>query len=186
MMIRIVTTGLLAAGLLLAAAPPAAAQISLGPIVGAVTGHLGTATGLDGLGTTLSAGVSMGVVESTGWGAEFDAGVATGDAQDGGLDAQSYILNVIGMWPKGKLRPFVTAGAGAIHARTCTDSCAGTATWTDWALSAGGGVHYFFNEAFGLRGDARYFSTAGDHPDPARSVQFWRVALGATFVWTAD
>ena len=35
---------------------PAAAQMSLGPISGALTGHIGTATGSDGTGTTLSAG----------------------------------------------------------------------------------------------------------------------------------
>lgn len=185
-MMRWAAVSLVMTGLLLGAAPPAAAQISLGPIVGAITGHVGSASGTDGLGTTLSAGVSMGVVESTGWGAEFDAAFAAGDGKDGGLEAQTYMLNVLGMWPKGKLRPFGVLGAGALRATTCVDGCTGAATWTDWGMSAGGGAFYFLNETVGLRGDVRFLSTIGNHPDPARSVQFWRVAFGATFVWTAD
>ena len=46
-------------GVLLLAAPgTAAAQISLGPIVGAATAHIGTASGTDGQGTSLSVGGS--------------------------------------------------------------------------------------------------------------------------------
>ena len=87
--------------LLLATTRPAAAQISLGPIVGAATAHIGSAIGTDDRGSTLSVGGSVAAVESTGWGAEFDAGFANNDdGRTGGLDAQSYMLNVIGVWPK--------------------------------------------------------------------------------------
>jgi Outer membrane protein beta-barrel domain len=186
-MIRPATMALLCACLLLGVAAPAAAQLSLGPIVGVLTGHVGTATGTDGEGTTLSGGLSVAVVEQTGWGVEFDAGFAGGDAEDGGLSAQSYMLNVVGVWPKGRLRPFGTFGGGAIRATTCTASCAGTLTWAQGALSAGGGVQYLLNETFGFRGEARYFSTVGDHPDPVRDgVQFWRISAGATFLWSAQ
>lgn len=187
-MSRIATIVLVAAGLLLGASAPAAAQLSLGPINGVLAGHLGGAIGQDGVGSTLSVGASIAVIEQSGWGAEFDAGFANDDdGRTGGLDAQSYILNVIGMWPRGQLRPFLTAGGGVIRARTCIESCASTQTWTDWALSGGGGVQYVLNESFGLRGEVRYVGMVSDHPDPGRDrVRFWRVAGGATFHWVAD
>jgi opacity protein-like surface antigen len=179
----------LAAALVCGAALPAAAQLGMGPIVGAATAHIGTASGSDGRGTTLSAGGSVAVVESTGWGVEFDAGFASDDqGRSGGLDIQSYVLNLIVVRPKGRLRPFGTLGAGALRASLCDAACPDTTTWTDVALSAGGGVVYLLSETWGLRGDVRYFSTISDHPDPPRSagVQFWRVAAGATFLWSAQ
>ena len=92
------------------------------------------------------------------------------------------MMSVIGVRPKGRLRPFGTFGAGVIHAHTCENGCANTTAWTDWGLSGGGGAFYFFNETFGLRGDARYFSTAGRE----NGVGFWRITIGATFLWSAD
>jgi hypothetical protein len=169
--------------LLLAAPRSASAQISLGPIVGAATVHVGTAIGTDDRGSTFSVGGSVAVVESTGWGAEFDVGFANDDdGRSGGLDVQSYMINATGVWPKGSLRPFGTFGVGVLHAHTCESGCASTSEWTDWGLSGGGGVLYFFNETFGLRGDARYFSTV----DRNNNLGFWRIAFGGTFLWSAD
>jgi hypothetical protein len=169
--------------LLLAASRPAAAQISLGPIVGAATAHIGPAIGTDDRGSTFSVGGSVAAVEATGWGAEFDAGFANDDnGRSGGLDVQSYMLGLIGVWPTGRLRPFGTVGAGVLRAHTCENGCASTSSWTDWGLSGGGGAFYFFSEAFGLRGDARYFSTVGRE----NGVGFWRITIGATFLWSAD
>jgi hypothetical protein len=187
MMMRIATPAVLAAGLVFGAAGPAAAQISLGPITGALTGHIGTATGGNGAGTTLSLGASVAVVETTGWGAEFDLGVADDDdGRTGGLDVQSYIINLIGVWPKGRLRPFGTIGGGAVRATTCTTGCAGTIDWSDWAFSAGGGVLYLRNEVFGIRGDVRYVTNIGDPARAPQGVRVWRVAIGATVLWVAD
>jgi len=188
-MIRVVTMALIAAGLLLGAPSRAVAQMSLGPISGVLTGHIGTATGGDGAGTTLSAGASVAVVEESGWGVELDAGFANDDSgRTGGLSMQSYILNVLAVWPRGQLRPFVAAGAGALRATRCTTACPNTTTWTDFALSAGGGLQYLFNETWGLRGEVRYISTVSDHPDPPRSsgIGLWRVAVGGTFLWSAQ
>ena len=111
----------------------------------------------------------MAVVEQTGWGAEFDAGFANDDGgRTGGLNVQTYVMNLIGVWPKGQLRPFGTMGGGALRARTCTEACAGTIDWSDWAFSAGGGVQYVRNEIFGIRGDVRYFSNIGEPRARAR------------------
>jgi len=186
-MMRIATTAVLVAGLCFGTARPAAAQISLAPITGFVTGHLGTATGQDGAGTTLSLGGSVGVVEQSGWGAEFDAGFANDDGgRTGGLNAQTYVLNLIGFWPKGRLRPFGTIGGGVVNARTCTAGCADTVSWTDWAFSAGGGVQYLRSEIFGIRGDVRYITNIGDPARAPQGVGVWRVAIGATWLWVAD
>ena len=165
---------------------PVAAQKGLAPFEGQLTGHLGVASGRDGRGSTVSLGGSVAVVEQSGWGAEFDFGYADKDnGRGGGLDAQSYIVNVVGMWPTGRLRPFVTAGGGVIRARTCVDGCVATTAWTDWALSGGAGVHYGLGERAAVRVDARYFTVPGQHPDPARprGFAYWRIAAGVTYRW---
>lgn len=167
-------------------AAPAWAQRGLSPYTGSATGHIGVAIGTDGRGGTPSLGASVAVLDNSGWGAEFDFGYADDDnGRTGGLDAQSYVLNVIGMWPKGRLRPFVVGGGGVLRARTCTSGCAGALAWTDWALSGGAGVQYRLSGAAALRGDVRYFTAPGDHPDPARpdGFGFWRVTVGATWLW---
>lgn len=187
MTMRVVTLAVLLAGMLFATTRPAEAQLSLAPISGLVTGHLGTATGLGGAGTTLSGGGSMAVVEQTGWGAEFDAGFASDDGgRTGGLSVQTYILNVLASWPRGRLRPFGVVGAGALRARSCTAACAGTIAWSDWAMSAGGGVQYLRNEVFGIRGDIRYLSNIGNPGRAPDGVRLWRVSVGATLIWVAD
>lgn len=163
----------------------ARAQLSMGAFRGLATGHIGTSIGNDDAGEALSLGASVAVLEDTGWGAEFDFGYAdSGDEPGEGLEAQSYMLNAIIVRPKGRLRPFGVAGAGVIHARTCVAACPGATTWTDFGLNGGGGVQFLFSDLFGLRGDVRYFTALGDHPDPARqNLSFWRIAFGATFVW---
>lgn len=87
MTMRVSTLVVFVTGLLFGTPWRADAQPSLGPISGVLTGHIGTATGHDGAGTTLSLGGSVAVVEQTGWGAEFDAGFASDDGgRTGGLN----------------------------------------------------------------------------------------------------
>ena len=187
MTMRVSTLVVFVTGLLFGTPWRADAQPSLGPISGVLTGHIGTATGHDGAGTTLSLGGSVAVVEQTGWGAEFDAGFASDDGgRTGGLNVQTYVMNVIAVWPKGHFRPFGTLGGGALRARTCTDACAGTIDWSDWVFSAGGGVQYVRNEIFGLRGDVRYFSNVGNPARAPDGVRFWRASIGATLIWVAN
>jgi opacity protein-like surface antigen len=163
----------------------ARAQMTMGAFRGLATGHLGAALGNDDAGNALSVGASVAVLEEGGWGAEFDFGYAdSGDAADGALEAQSYMLNVIGVLPRGRLRPFGVAGAGVIHAQTCVAACPASTAWTDFGFSGGGGLQYIVSDAFGVRADARYFTALGDHPDPARqNLSYWRIAVGATFLW---
>ena len=171
---------------LLLAARPAAAQWGRGSFTGQATGHVGVASGNGDRGSTLSLGGAVSVLEQAGWGAELDFGVAADDdGRTGGLDVQSYMVNAMGMWPKGRLRPYATAGAGALRARTCVEACGATEAWTDWGLSAGGGVQFALQEQFALRGDVRYFTTVSDHPDRSRpdGFSFWRLSIGATYLW---
>jgi hypothetical protein len=187
MTMRVAILAVLVTGLLFVAPRPAGAQIGLGPISGALTGHLGTATGLGGAGTTLSGGASVAVVEQSGWGVEFDTGFASDDGgRSGGLSVQTYVLNLLAVWPKGRLRPFGAVGAGALRTRTCTTACAGTIAWSDWAASAGGGVLYLRNEVFGIRGDVRYLANIGNPGRAPDGVRLWRVSIGATLLWVAD
>lgn len=170
-------------------AAPAEAQAPVPAFEGLLTGHLGLASGRDGRGNTLSLGASVGVIETSGWGAEFDFGYADADnGRNGGLDAQSYMLNAIRLWSLPRLRPFVTGGGGVIRARTCVDACVGTLGWNDWAVNAGAGVLYALNESAAVRVDARYFTVPGQHPDPARprGFAFWRIAAGVTYRWNID
>ncbi|MDH4066179.1 MAG: porin family protein, partial [Acidobacteriota bacterium] len=172
-------------GVLLAASP-AAAQTGPGLFSGQATGHVGVATGTNGRGSTVSLGASVSVVDGSGWGAELDFGYADDDnGRTGGLDVQSYMLNVIGIRPKGRVRPFVVAGGGVVRARTCAGECPETRAWTDWGVSAGGGVQYRLTPVAALRADVRYLAAPADHPEPERvgGFGFWRVAVGATFLW---
>jgi opacity protein-like surface antigen len=178
--------GLLGILWLLVAPASAAAQTSLAPVTGQVTGHVGISQGRDDRGTALSLGASVAAIEKSGWGAELDFGYAdNADGDRGGLDVQSYMVNVVGMWPQGRIRPFVVAGVGALHVRACATACAAPPAWTDWGLNGGGGVQYVLDNALALRGDVRYFTALGDHPDPQRpdGFSFWRVSVGATYSW---
>jgi opacity protein-like surface antigen len=172
---------------LCAVAGTAEAQMSLAPFSGQVTGHLGVAAGRDGRGSTPSIGASLAVIEANGFGAEFDAGLASDDdGRGGGLDVQSYMLNAMAMWPRGRVRPFGTLGAGVLRIRACVAGCATTEAWTDWGWSGGAGVHVPVSPLFAVRGEARYFTALGDNPNQARprGYGFWRVAVGATFIWS--
>ena len=177
---------LLAAAALLLAPAAARAQMTMGAFSAQATAHLGAALGNGDAGNALSVGGSVAVLEQSGWGAEFDFGYAdSGNDPGDGLDAQSYMVNVIGAWPKGRLRPFGVAGAGAIRARTCVAGCTASQTWTDFGFTGGGGLQYPFNDVFGVRGEARYFTALGDHPDPLRqSLSYWRIAVGVSYLWS--
>ncbi len=173
----------------LGAAADADAQVSLASLTGQATVHVGVANGRDGRGSTLSIGGSMAAIEARGWGAEVDAGVASdNDGRDGGLDVQSYMVNLVGMLPSGRVQPYGTVGAGILRIRACLDTCARTEAWTDWGFSAGGGVQVPLLPSFAVRGEARYFTALGDHPDTARprDYRFWRISVGGTFLWSID
>lgn len=186
-MVRAGRVALLAACAVLVGAVEARAQLSLKPFGGAGTFHLGATTGGDVSGGSFTLGGSVSVVEPQGWGAELDFGFANGD-DNGAIDRanlQTYMLNLIGIWPTGKLRPFFIAGAGGLRVHGCAAGCPQEIAWSDWGLSFGAGAFYRLNPALGLRGDVRYFRAVQDHPDPSRpdGFDFWRISIGVSTFW---
>jgi opacity protein-like surface antigen len=173
-------------GLVMLVAGEARAQLSMRPLNGAATVHVGTTVGDDVSGARFTLGGSVSVVESTGWGAEFDFGFVNGD-DNGTADRanlQTFTLNLIGIWPTGRFRPFFIAGAGGMRLDGCTVGCT-ESKWTDWALTTGGGVQYLVNPMMALRGDVRFFTGLQDHSDPTKpdDFDFWRISAGVALLW---
>ncbi len=183
---RMIVFAVCVCALVTAGATRAEAQLSMGAFRGYLTGQVGLGAGGDLSNPVLTPGVAVSVQEANGWGAEFDFGYAA-DAEAGRqvLDVATYMFNGNWMQPRGRLRPFASAGAGLIQADGCDAPCSRPAKTFDLGLNAGGGAIYAANDIVGLRADVRYFRTLADHPDLGRADQlgFWRIAVGVTFQW---
>lgn len=170
---------------LLSAAPRAEAQ-AMGVFKGYLTGAAGLGAGGDVSNPVLTPGVAVSVQEENGWGAEFDFGYsAEAAAGRQELDIATYMFNGNWIQPRGRLRPSISVGAGAIQADGCNSPCTRPAKTFDFGLNVGGGVFYALSDVVALRGDARYFRTLADHPDLRRpdDLSFWRLSIGVTFLW---
>ena len=160
----------------------ARAQMSFGTFHGYLTGFIGGTLAGDVDGSVFTAGGSVSVQETTGWGAEIDFGRTTDATVNGHeLDLTTYMVNMTYVRPYKLIRPFAAAGGGvhqvddgALHAKTY-----------DLGLSAGGGVFLLANDVIGMRADARYFFSLGDHPELARpdKISHWRISVGFTYLW---
>ncbi len=182
-----ITCGLAAVALVALTASDGFAQSrAMGSFHGLFTGHIGAAAGDDVSEARLTAGASVSVQEGNGWGAELDFG-RTSDARSGVqiLDLTTYMVNALWIKPEGTIRPFGLAGAGIMQINGCDSPCDRSPTTYDLGLNLGGGVQVVLHEAFGVRGDVRYFFASADHPDLQRpdNFGFWRISLGATFMW---
>ena len=84
-------------------------------------------------------------------------------------------------------RPYGTAGLGLIRASASGSTFFDDLDTNDFGLNIGGGVHGFFNDNVGLRGDLRYLRSLQDNePDGNLDVglsdfEFWRATVGVTF-----
>ena len=183
---RTVVTALWVCGLVAAGAAPASAQSSMDAFRGYFTGQLGWTRGADVAEPVVTPGLAIAVQESNGWGAEFDFGYAA-EATSGRqlLDLATYMVNGSWVQPRGRVRPFVSAGAGVIQADGCDAPCARPARTYDLGLNAGGGAFFTLNDLIAVRGDVRYFRTLADHPDLGRvsKLSFWRASVGVTLQW---
>jgi hypothetical protein len=158
----------------------------MGAFRGYFTGQAGGVMGADVSDPVFTAGLAVSVQEANGWGAEFDFGYSA-EAASGRqvLDLATYMLNGNWIQPRGRLRPFVSAGAGVIQADGCDAPCRRPAKTYDLGANAGGGAFLTVTDMIAVRGDVRYFRTLADHPDLGRvsKLSFWRASLGVTLLW---
>ena len=166
----------------LAARDARAQSMSMGSFHGYFTGFIGSTLGGSVDESRMTAGLSVSVQETTGWGAEFDFGRTTDAVVDGReLDLTTYMFNMSYVRPFKAIRPFAAVGAG-VHQ---VDDGQLQAKTYNLGLSAGGGAFLLANDVIGLRADARYFFNLGEHPELARPEHFghWRATIGFTYMW---
>lgn len=87
------------------------------------------------------------------------------------------------------VRPYVTAGLGAINTKIVGGTAASSLDNTDFGYNLGAGVNGYFSDHFGLRGDFRFFRTVNaDFSSFSSTVNpssfsegqfhFWRFGVG--------
>jgi hypothetical protein len=174
---------------IVASASDARAQMSTGVFHGLLTGHVGTVTAGDVTDARMVAGASVAVHESNGWGAEIDFGRATdvGVPQQR-IDLTSYFVNAAWLKPRGIVRPFGLVGGGILQVDGCVLPCRVDPRTYELAVSVGGGTYVNVTDFAALRADARYFMSSVDHPELGRPghLAFWRLSVGATFMWAIE
>jgi len=94
----------------------------------------------------------------------------------------------IGGQTGGGVRPYVTGGAGLLRSNISGSTFFNDLHTSDWGMNVGGGVHGYFNDHVGMRGDLRYFRLLQDNSPSSNSLDlslasfnFWRASVGMTF-----
>jgi opacity protein-like surface antigen len=148
-------------------------------------------------------GASLGWMGAGIVGVEVDFGVSpnffedtrgTGNFDFGDSNVTTLMGNVIVGAPIGGqsgpgFRPYGTAGVGLIRSHISATTLFDELSTNDFGVNIGGGVHGFFNDTIGLRGDLRYFRSLQDNePDNELDLglsnfDFWRGTVGVTFRW---
>jgi opacity protein-like surface antigen len=178
-----------AAFVLLLLMSSSAAEAQQRSFFGLLNGQIGAAAGGDVRDVTFNPAISTAVVDDSGLGVELELG------HMGDFDTElfedstvtSLMLNLLVLYPHETFRPFVTAGVGLMRLRAEIVDEQGTLGSTEAGFSAGGGLLYMFNEAYGVRGDIRYlrhFERQDDVPLGGNGILgFWRTSIGFTFTW---
>ncbi len=91
-----------------------------------------------------------------------DQGFFLGDVEITALDVDYLHAGLLYQWAPGQLRPFITGSLGVTEFSPENSLLEDE---TRFSFSVGGGVKIFFNQSFGLRFDARIFSTVIDDDD---------------------
>ena len=101
----------------------------------------------------------------------------------------------IGGTTGGGIRPYVAAGAGLMRSNIAFDNILDDLSTNDLAINVGGGIHVFFTDNLGLRGDVRYFRGLQQQDDDdlledddffdddfgLEDFDYWRATIGVTF-----
>src|SRR6185436_10801655 len=139
-------------------------------------------------------GASLGWMGAGVIGAELDFGYSpnffentngTGNFEFGDSNVTTLMGNIIVGAPIGGqsgpgVRPYGTAGIGLIRSQIGATTFFDELNTNDFGLNVGGGVHGFFSDNIGIRGDLRYFRSLQDHePDNnfdlgLSNFDFWR------------
>jgi opacity protein-like surface antigen len=101
----------------------------------------------------------------------------------------------IGGTTGGGVRPYVSGGLGLMRANVSFEDIFDDLSTNELGLNVGGGVHAFFSDSIGIRGEVRYFRglEQQDDDDPLEDddfadedfgledFDFWRATIGVTF-----
>lgn len=86
------------------------------------------------------------------------------------------------------VRPYAAAGIGLMRADIQFEDLFENLSSNDLGINVGGGVHVFFSDSLGLRGDVRYFRGVKDQSEEdlvdfnfnLDDFDFWRATVGVT------
>jgi opacity protein-like surface antigen len=195
------------------AVKPASADWLFTPYLGIVFGGAANTVDIDTLDEAFEQrsvfGGSLSAMGNGVFGFEVDFGYAPNFFQltEGGEDFEFFDVNssittlmgnlVIGIPIGGTsgvgVRPYATAGVGLMRANIKFEDVLDDLSTNDLALNFGGGVHFFFTDNIGLRGDVRYFRGLEQQEDDdfeddefiddfgLEDFDFWRATIGVTF-----
>jgi opacity protein-like surface antigen len=133
-----------------------------------------------------------------GWSPNFFENTSgSGDFEFGDSNVTTLMANLLVGAPVGGqsgpgVRPYGSAGVGLIRSRIDGGTFFDDLSTNDFGLNVGAGVHGFFNDNVGIRGDLRYFRSlqdneADDEFDLALSdFDFWRATVGLTIRFGRD
>jgi opacity protein-like surface antigen len=130
------------------------------------------------LGFEVDFGYAPNFFENTAGDADFDYGEN---------NVTTLMANVVLGAPMGNIRPYASGGVGIIRSRIADAEDLFDVSSSDWGFNVGGGVHGFFTDNIGVRGDIRYFRSIAEDPDEddfdlsLGSFKFWRGSVGLTF-----
>jgi opacity protein-like surface antigen len=122
----------------------------------------------------------------------FENTVGPGNFEFGDNNVTTLMGNLIVGAPIGGqsgpgIRPYGVGGLGLIRSHIDGGDFFDDLNTNDLGFNLGFGVHGFFNDNFGIRGDVRYFrSLQDDEPDDEFDLalsdfDFWRATVGLTF-----
>jgi len=192
------------AGLVLAAPTRASADWLLTPFLGANFGGDASFGDFDDfddeaekrldLGASLAwmgAGI-VGFEADFGWSPNFfENTIGPGNFEFGDSNVTTLMANVLVGAPFGGqrgpgIRPYGSGGVGLIRSRIDGGELFNDLSTNDFGINIGAGIHGFFNDNIGIRGDIRYFRSLTDNePDDEFDLalsdfDFWRATVGVT------
>jgi opacity protein-like surface antigen len=122
----------------------------------------------------------------------FENTIGPGNFEFGDSNVTTLMGNVLVGVPVGGqtglgIRPYGSGGIGLIRAQVDGGDFFDDLATNDLGFNIGAGIHGFFTDNIGIRGDVRYFrSLADNEPDDEFDLalsdfDFWRATVGVTF-----